>query len=157
MDCGQPLSGAAPGAPQYPQVPPGYPPPPYPYYYPPPQAVPIKLATAGGIVVLVGGVLNLLMIAVYAALFASFPGGYLFGYYDYYILVCGVIGAIFSVIAIVGGAMAIKKINFPLAIVGAVFCMIGGLASTIGFILGLLGLIFIAISSHEFRPIDYRA
>jgi hypothetical protein len=132
-------------------------PPPYPYYYAPPRAAPIKLATAGGVVVLVGGVLNLLMIAVYAAMFASFPGGLFFGYYDYYILVCGVIGAIFSVLAIVGGVMAIKKISFPMAIVGAVFCMIGGFASTIGFILGLLGLIFIAISSHEFRPLGHGA
>lgn len=155
MDCGQPLSGAALGTPQYPPARPAYPPP-YPYYYAPPQAAPTRLATTGGVVVLVGGLLNLLMTALYAVFLATIPGGFFFGYYDYYILVCGVIGAIFSVLAIVGGVMAIKKINFPLAIVGAVFCMIGGLPYYIGFILGLLGLIFIAISSHEFRPVGYR-
>ncbi len=65
--------------------------------------------------------------------------------------ICGLVGLAFAVIAIVGGYFAIKRRNFAMAVVGAVFCMLSFGSMGISSILGLVGLILIAVSSHEFR------
>lgn len=106
--------------------------------------------------VLVGGVLALIS-AVVSLLFFSMIfngyGGLQYYPYDFWLFstVCGILGIAFSIIAIIGGVLAMKRTNFGMAIVGAIFCLISVGPLGISSLLGLIGLIFIAISSHEFR------
>ena len=155
----QPPGAQPPGAqPPYPQYAPPYPqyaPPPYPQYVRRPKET--KLAVAGGVLVLVGGVLALISSFVGLIIFSLFSGGYYGGLYYYpysfgmFQVICGVVGLAFAIIAIVGGYFAIKRRNFAMAVVGAVFCMLSFGSMGISSILGLVGLILIAVSSHEFR------
>lgn len=168
--CGASLGEAPPAGPAPPAQPPGaqppypqYGPPPYPQYAPPPYpqyAAPpkeTKLAVAGGVLVLVGGVLAIITSFVGLILFSLFYGDYYGGFYYYpygfwmFQVICGVVGMAFGAIAIIGGYFAIKRRNFAMAVVGAVFCLLSVGPVGISSILGLIGLILIAVSSHEFR------
>ncbi|MCJ2512209.1 MAG: zinc-ribbon domain-containing protein [Candidatus Thermoplasmatota archaeon] len=167
--CGVSLAEAAPAGPAPPAQPPGAQPPypqyapPYPQYVPPPYPQYVrrrretKLAVAGGVLVLVGGILALITSFVGLILFSLFYGDYYGGLYYYpynfglFQAICGVVGLAFAIIAIVGGYFAIKRRNFAMAVVGAVFCMLSIGSMGISSILGLVGLILIAVSSHEFR------
>jgi hypothetical protein len=138
--------GAQPPYPQYAQ-------PYYPQYAPPPKET--NLAVAGGVLVLVGGIIAMITSVLGTILSSVFWGGYGY-YYDPYgflvaQLLCGVVGIAFAITAIIGGVYAIKKRNFAMAIVGAVFCMLSIGSFGISSILGLIGLILIAVSSHEFK------
>ena len=62
---------------------------------------------------------------------------------------CGIIEIVIGMIAVVGGAFAIMRRSFGLAIAGAIVGMIG-VGFLIGGLLGLIGLILIAISRSEF-------
>lgn len=86
-----------------------------------------------------------------------FLGYYLFDHYPYYgffwffpFALLGPIGIVTSILAIVGGVFAIKRTNFALALVGSVFCLISIGPLGVSFLLGLIGLIFIATSRDEF-------
>ena len=168
--CGVSLAEVAPPGPAPPAQPPGAQPPypqyapPYPQYAPPPYPQYVrrpketKLAVAGGVLVLVGGVLALISSFLGLILFSLFYGDYYYGgiyYYPYsfgvFQVICGVVGLAFAIIAIVGGYFAIKRRNFAMAVVGAVFCMLSVGSMGISSILGLVGLILIAVSGHEFR------
>jgi len=59
------------------------------------------------------------------------------------VLVVALIGI--AVVAIIGGSFAIARKSYPMALVGAVFSLIGP-----GFFLGIPGLILIAMSKNEF-------
>ena len=152
--CGEPLRKVAPVTPdQPPGVQPSQPlyDPPYELVYYPQYAPRTgrQLAFAGGILVLIGGVVALvtsILLLVYPLATGDY---YPYGNWVYQML-CDGLGLAFSFIAVFGGISAIKKRNLALAIVGAVFCMFsfGGLG--VSSILGLIGLIFIAVSSHEF-------
>ena len=160
--CGVSLAEAAPAGPAPPAQPPGaqppypqYAPPPYPQYAQPPRET--KLAVAGGVLVLVGGILALITsflgLILFSLLYGDYYGGMYYYPYSFGMLqvICGVVGMAFAIIAIIGGVLAIKKRSFAMAIVGAVFCLLSVGPLGISSILGLIGLILIAISSHEFR------
>ena len=66
--------------------------------------------------------------------------------------VCFVVQVLISVIAIIGGFAAVMRRLLPLAVLGAVMSMISIAFFGVSFILGLIGLIFIAISHSAFRP-----
>ena len=116
-----------------------------------------KLAVAGGVLVLVGGIIALITSFVGLIIFSLFYGDYYYGgmYYPYsfgmFQAICGLVGLAFAIIAIVGGYFAIKRRNFAMAVAGAVFCMLSVASMGISSILGLIGLILIAVSGHEFR------
>ncbi|MGB2581301.1 MAG: hypothetical protein WBD03_02380, partial [Thermoplasmata archaeon] len=57
--------------------------------------------------------------------------------------VCGAIVLILGVIALLGGVFAIQRKNFVLALLGAIFVLPS--------ILGIIGLILIAVSKSEFK------
>jgi len=62
---------------------------------------------------------------------------------------CGIIEIVIGLVAIAGGAFALMRRNFGLAIAGAVVGMIG-VGFLVGGLLGLIGLVLIAISRSEF-------
>jgi len=68
------------------------------------------------------------------------------------VVAMGVIGLVFSLIVIFGGYFATQRRHFGLAIVGAVFSLIVGIFTFyfIGAVLGLIGLILIAVAHKEF-------
>jgi hypothetical protein len=132
------------------------PPPQYPGYGPPPGAPPgppmgpygppAKPQSAkpviGGVLILLGGIIGIISwgwtLAVGTA-FSFIPGlGAL-------LMVCGIIGVVLSIIALLGGIFAIKRQKYGLALVGGICSLLVGY-----FILGLIGLILVAISKDEF-------
>ena len=130
--------------------PPAYyqaPPPPYayPYGYPyPSKPANPALATTGGMLTLVAGALTLLWVALTAAW-----GDFVFFFpFD----TCLIVQVIFGIVAVIGGLAAIMKRFFPLAVMGAVLAMVSGGFFGLSFLLGLIGLIFIAISHSAFAP-----
>ncbi len=95
----------------------------------------------GGILILIGGIIELLlgagMVVGGSALFGLTLGG------SGGLVVCGVIVVIVGIVAVLGGIFAIQRRNFTLAIIGGILSMIG--------VLGLIGLILVAVSKDEFR------
>ena len=67
--------------------------------------------------------------------------------------VCGTLQFIFGAVAIVGGAFAIMRKYFYLALVGGVFGLLG-IGLLVGALLGLIGIILIALSRAEFRKAE---
>lgn len=65
------------------------------------------------------------------------------------ICACGAIDFLFGALSVMGGIAALKREHFAMAIIGAVLGMLG-LGFLIGFLLGLLAVIFIAVSQKEF-------
>lgn len=130
--------------------PPAYyqaPPPPYaaPYGYPyPPKPANPALAVTGGVLTLVAGVLTLIWVAL-TATWGDFWFFFPFG-------TCLIIQVIFGIVAVIGGLAAVMKRFFPLAVLGGVLAMVSGGFFGISFLLGLIGLIFIAISHSAFVP-----
>ena len=163
-----PQQGA--GGPQYPpqtygQYPPGYGGNPYPYQAPPPMyayppayAYPYQygqppapvnpsLPMAGGICTIIAASLTLIN-----ALFI-WPFDWLFGFLFWENSACVALGIIFPVVAILGGLAAVVRRLLPLAIVGAVFGMMTFAFFGLAFVLGLVGLILIAIGHSTFQPL----
>jgi predicted RNA-binding Zn-ribbon protein involved in translation (DUF1610 family) len=100
----------------------------------------------GGVLVLLAGVLALgqgiLYVVIGEAVSSYAPSGFL--------CLCGGIDILFGIFSIAAGVFSIQRRHFGLAIIGAVFGMLG-LGLLIGFVFGLIGLILIAISGPEFR------
>lgn len=66
-----------------------------------------------------------------------------------YLCVCGGLSLIFGLAGFGGGVFAVQRKNFTLAFVGAILGMLA-FGFVIGFILGLIGVILIAVSKEEF-------
>jgi hypothetical protein len=134
----------APPQPQY-----VYPPPyayPYPYQYPYQQPVArpnTTLPVAGGILVLVASILSLIWYLIEWSVFWDF-------FFD--TTTCFAIAITFSVIGLIGGILAMMRRVLPMAIIGAVFSMISVAFFGVSFVLGLVGLILIAIGYNAFHP-----
>jgi len=111
---------------------------------------------AGGVLVIIAGILAL----ANGLLFLAFSTADLTGIslppevsledIESIVRVCGVIEVIFGFVAILGGIFAIQRKHFGLAILGSVLGMLG-LGFTIGGLLGLIGLILVAVSRKEFE------
>jgi DNA-directed RNA polymerase subunit RPC12/RpoP len=103
--------------------------------------------TVGGIFCILSGVLGLItgvVIMVFGFMLFNLFGAS-------YVVVCGVIMVIFSLIAILGGIFAIQRRSYPMAIVGSIFALLVGFpAFFIGFIFGIIALIFVILAKHEF-------
>jgi hypothetical protein len=114
---------------------------------PPPMAKPhTGKGTAGGVLLLLGGIFGLIGGLSILALPAMCGG---IGYMPFDLAALGVavglICTILPVITLVGGIMALKRRMWGLALVGGIL----GLFST-GFIFSLIGLILVAMSKNEF-------
>ena len=110
------------------------------------------LPVAGGALILVSGILGLvwwgLFIAAGTAASNTIP---FFGAgFANIILVCGAIGIIFSLIAVLGGVMGVMRKMWGLALVGGIFGLLS-IGYFLGSILGLVGLILVAISKKDFN------
>lgn len=118
------------------------------------QQAPSSLPVAGGAMLLIAGVLGILMWGILFALpsmisIPMVPGVDVAGYVSTVFYVCGGIGIILSVFAIIGGFFATQRRMWGLGILGG----ITGLLSVgffIGSLLALIGLILIAVSHRDF-------
>ncbi|MCU0852058.1 MAG: zinc ribbon domain-containing protein [Thermoplasmata archaeon] len=115
----------------------------------PPQESPNTSAPLiGGILAILAGVLSLGQGVIYSvASDIAYTMGYDAGGF---LCMCGGLGILFGLASIVGGIFSIQRKNFGLAVIGAVLGMIG-FGFVIGFLLGLIAVILIAISRVEFR------
>jgi len=132
----------------------GPPPMPPPAYGMPPPMMPMQqhsaLPVAGGALLIVAGLLGIAqwgwVIAAGASVMGFDPtGGALAGI----ILVCGAIGIIFSLIALLGGVFAIQRKMWGLGIAGGIMGLLS-FGFVIGSVLALVGLILVAVSHKEF-------
>ncbi len=121
----------------------------------PPPVPKTGTPVAGGILVLIAGLLALANGILYLASNVadltgiSLPPEVTLQQFESVVRVCGVVELIFGIVAVMGGVFAIQRKHFGLAIAGSVLGMIG-FGFTFGAILGLIGLILVAISRKEF-------
>lgn len=98
---------------------------------------------------LIGGILVILASIGYLVVGAVFvAGGSMWSTIDMDwggagLAVCGAVVLILGVVALLGGVFAIQRKNFVLALLGAIFVLPS--------ILGIIGLILIAVSKSEFK------
>jgi hypothetical protein len=100
----------------------------------PPQKKESAMPVVGGVLVMIGaiGYLALGGVAIAGSSFLEFAGGVL----------CGAVVLVLGILGILGGIFAIQRKNFAIALIGGIF--------TVPTILGLIGLILIAVSKDEF-------
>lgn len=93
------------------------------------------MPVAGGVLVLIGGILYLGAggVAMAGSSFVGLAGGVL----------CGAVVLVLGVLGILGGIFAMQRKSFAIALIGGIF--------TVPTILGLIGLILIAVSKDEFK------
>ena len=92
----------------------------------------------GGVLVLIVGIFYLIAGGVIAA-----GSSFLMGFGGGFGVACGAIILVLGIVALLGGIFAIQRKNFALALIGGIF--------TVPSILGLVGLILIAVSKDEFK------
>lgn len=99
-----------------------------------------SMPVIGGVLILVSGLLEMIAGGVFiggGSILVDFGGGVL--------AACGAIFFVLGVIAILGGIFAIQRKHFGFSILGGILSL-GGF-----FILGLIGLILVAVSRDEFQ------
>ncbi|MDD1768380.1 MAG: zinc ribbon domain-containing protein [Methanomassiliicoccales archaeon] len=111
----------------------------------------------GGILVVISGLIGIvtgLILAVTASTIldalGDMYGADILQAVEGVLVACGVIWFIIGLIALIGGIFAIRRKRWGIAIVGGVFGLLTIGPYFIGSILGLIGLILIAISKDEF-------
>ncbi len=62
---------------------------------------------------------------------------------------CGGVDFVFGIASTIGGALALKRSNFGIAMLGAVLGMLG-VGFIIGFLFGLIAVILLATSHNDF-------
>jgi len=112
------------------------------------------LPTAGGVLLLIAGIISLIfwifVVIGFAAIGAMSAVVPIAGFAGAIMIVCGVVEIIFSIIALLGGVMAIQRKMWGLALAGSILGLF-----TFGYfitsILSLVALILIALSKSEFQ------
>lgn len=113
--------------------------------------------TVGGVLILIAGILALVNGALYLVsdisdlgTIPTLPEGFTEDDLEGIMRACGVVMMIFGIMAIPGGVFALRRKHFGLAIAGGVVAMLG-VGFSFGALLGLVGLILVAISRKEFQ------
>jgi UDP-N-acetylmuramyl pentapeptide phosphotransferase/UDP-N-acetylglucosamine-1-phosphate transferase len=106
-----------------------------------PQRKDSAMPVAGGVLILIGSLVYFLIGGLMAASGAALLGWTLGG--SGVIVGCGIVVLLLGVIALLGGIFAIQKKHFGIAIIGGVL--------VIPSILGLIGLILVAVSKDSFE------
>jgi len=122
---------------------------------PPPKKS--ALPVAGGILIIVAGLLAVAMGVFYLALDVSelrdsgvtIPGDVSDEDLQNVLSLCGALAMVFGLVAVVGGIFGMMRKNFALGIVGGIFGMLG-VGFAFGALLAIIGLILIALSRKEF-------
>ncbi|MEE9224307.1 MAG: hypothetical protein V3U51_06130 [Thermoplasmata archaeon] len=135
--------GPPPGAP-----PPGGPPPPGappPYGYPPGPPVPQKTIkpVIGGLLILLGSLAYLFMGVMYITageISVVMPG--MEGFVSDILMICGIIALLLGIISLLGGILSMMRKAWGLGLLAGIL--------TIPTLLGLIGLILVAISRDEY-------
>ncbi len=100
------------------------------------------LPVAGGVLIMIAAlgylVVGGFMLAGSAVISMMIPAGGTAA-----MAVCGSVAVVLGVVSILGGIFAIRRQNFPLALIGGIL--------VIPSILGLIGMILVAVSHQEFR------
>lgn len=114
---------------------------------------------AGGILIVIAGLLALAMSVTFVVLDPTDMETWGYNSADYeglslseldeMLAVCGAVGIVLSIIAVVGGAFALMRRGFGFAIVGGI-CGIIGIGFGLGALLALIGVILVAVSKNEF-------
>ncbi|MDH7508198.1 MAG: zinc ribbon domain-containing protein [Methanomassiliicoccales archaeon] len=129
----------------------------------PPQAAPVgarqmtSKPVVGGALIIISGLIGIVMGLILAALSGEIEemlqdmyGPDVISAVEGALVACGVIWFIIGLIALVGGVFAIRRKKWGFAIVGGVLALLTVGPWFIGSILGLVGLILIAMSRNEF-------
>lgn len=111
---------------------------------------------AGGILILIAGILAVAWGAMYLVLdvndlrdTTTLPEGVTWDDMQGIMEVCGIVFSVAGLVAILGGIFGVMRKHFALAIIGGI-CGLIGLGFFVGSLLALIGLILVAISRSEF-------
>ena len=120
----------------------------------PPPVQNSSLPTLGGVFLLIAGILGILTWIIVASVgslmgFSLIPVGA--SWIAGIVIICGVIGIIFSIIVLLGGIMAIQRKNWGFALVGSILGLFIVGPVFISSLLALIALIVIAVSRKEFK------
>jgi hypothetical protein len=108
------------------------------------------MSTTGGILSIIVGAMDLigcLFMGFFTCAGAAFTGDYyfdssfpaaFFGFIAFYLLIIGIL-------SLVGGIFAVRRRSWGLALTGAIAALFGGS------LLGILAIVFVAMSKKEFR------
>ncbi|MCK5290508.1 MAG: hypothetical protein KAR39_00635 [Thermoplasmata archaeon] len=140
--------GPPPGAPPPGAPPMGGPPPqgaPPPYGYPPGPPVPQKTIkpVIGGLLILLGSLAYLFIGAIYVTagdLVVGIPG--VEGFVSDILMICGIIALLLGIISLLGGVLSMMRKAWGVGLLAGIL--------TIPTLLGLIGLILVAISRDEY-------
>ncbi len=145
-----------------PMSPPGFGPPAYgpPGTMPPMGGPPMKPKTIkpvlAGIFLIIAGIDGLTFWLYIAALGAAFSGIPFVGGLGIIVAVCGGIFAVFGILALVGGVMALQRKRWSLGLIGSILGLfLGGWLILVALVplaslFSLIGLILLVISKNEF-------
>jgi len=123
---------------------------------PPPQKS--LMPVAGGVLILVAGILAIAMGVLYFTLDvndiensgATIPPEISEEDLQSVMYLCGTLSLIFGVIAAIGGYFGMTRKHFSLGIVGGIFGLLG-IGFVIGALLALIGLVLLAMGRKEFN------
>ena len=112
-------------------------------------------ATAGAALLLIAGIVSLTFWIYYsfiagtaASILSMIPGGIGAGML---LMICGVIGLIFAIFALIGGIVAFQKKYWGVALAGSILGLLSLGWFFLGSIFSLIALVLIAISRNEFH------
>jgi len=128
-----------------------------PVYAMPPPPQKSLMPVAGGVLILVAGILAIVMGMFYFTLDVNdlensgvtIPPEMSEEDLQSVMYVCGTVLLIFGVIAVIGGFFGLTRKHFSLGIVGGIFGLLG-IGFLLGALLALIGLILLAVSRKEF-------
>jgi len=130
--------------------PPGYPPPGYP---PPPGGYPPPSqgkSTAAGVLLIIAAIIAIINFAILIAWGGAVSSITETDVGDI-LVICGAIGILMSILALIGGIMAVQHKMWGFALVGAIIGLFTLGPVFISSILSLVALILIAVSKEEFE------
>ncbi len=107
-----------------------------------------QLPVVGGVLILIGGVLGIVygMLTLGAISAATSLGYSVSGYAT----CCGLLAALFGLIAVFGGYNGIKRDSFAFALVGGILGIFS-VGFFLGALLSLIGLVFVAVAHRDFE------
>jgi hypothetical protein len=122
------------------------------------QSNPSMMPMLAGILLIIAGLLGLLTWAAALAVDTSMIQSFLpanspitADQLRSFLMVCGIIGSILSIVALAGGIVALRRRGWGLAIVGSILGLFTVGPYLLASILALVGLILLVISRKEFQ------
>jgi hypothetical protein len=106
------------------------------------------MPTAAGVLNIINAVFTFIAGAIIVVLGGASYGVY--GSFGSILLVCGLAAIVMGVFTLLAGVFCLTRKSWGLCLTGSIIGIFCGLSWTIGFVLGIVATILVAVSRHEF-------